>query len=224
MSTESQASHSGFCIALAWPETRCKQAGAWYDGLMRLLRVNRRGYYKVGHAALVLIADEDGHCHYFDFGRYHTPHGHGRVRSALTDHDLMIRIKAKRNGTTLLNTRSILQELFDNPAVHGDGPIHGAVTRVDFDTAFKQATKMQEHDSIPYGPFVQEGTNCSRFVNTVLLAGKTPLFERLKLRAPFRVTPSPIGNLRALNAKNIVVGHGCERVPANSVVSELAHQ
>ena len=222
MSLVDRACHSGFCIALAWPETKCKQAGAWYDGLMRLLRVNRGGYYKVGHAALVLISDEEDRCHYFDFGRYHTPHGHGRVRSALTDHNLEIVTEPQINGTTLVNAREILEELFVNPAVHGDGPIHGAVTRVDFHVAFERVAKLQEKDSIPYGPFLRGGVNCSRFVNTILLAGRAKPIELAKLLAPYRVTPSPMGNLRALNAKNIVVGSGEETV-VDIVAQKLVH-
>ncbi len=47
--------HTGFAIALAWPQTYCKQPGAWYDPITLLLGINKNNYYKVGHAALVLI-------------------------------------------------------------------------------------------------------------------------------------------------------------------------
>ena len=70
----SKNKHNGFAIALAWPETQCKEAVAWYDGLMRMININKNGYYKVGHAAIVLVEDISGRCHYFDFGRYHAPH------------------------------------------------------------------------------------------------------------------------------------------------------
>ena len=54
--------HDGFAIALAWPETLCKQAGAWYDYLLYYAGINRKGYYKVGHAAVVLVDDETQSC------------------------------------------------------------------------------------------------------------------------------------------------------------------
>ena len=46
---------NGFVIACAWPETMCKQPGSWYDSLMNYLGISQDGYYKVGHAALILI-------------------------------------------------------------------------------------------------------------------------------------------------------------------------
>ena len=84
----SRRKDSGFAIAIAWPQTYCKQPGSWYDPLTALLGINRNNYYRAGHAALVLIDIQGKKCHYFDFGRYHSPFQHGRVRSAETDHDL----------------------------------------------------------------------------------------------------------------------------------------
>ena len=46
---------NGFAIAIAWPEFMGKQAGSWYDPLMRLLRFNKNFHYQVGHASLILI-------------------------------------------------------------------------------------------------------------------------------------------------------------------------
>src|SRR6056297_275305 len=82
--------YTGFAIALAWPEAYCKQPGAWYDPLLLWLKINKNNFYKVGHAAVVLADVENRKFHYFDFGRYHAPYGHGRVRSATTDDDLTI--------------------------------------------------------------------------------------------------------------------------------------
>ena len=71
---------TGFAIALAWPETYCKQAGSWYEFITAALGINRNNYYKAGHAALVLVDGINKTCHYFDFGRYHSPFQHGRVK------------------------------------------------------------------------------------------------------------------------------------------------
>jgi len=49
---------TGFAIALAWPETNCKNAGSWYDELMELLGISKNHHYKVGHAALILISKD----------------------------------------------------------------------------------------------------------------------------------------------------------------------
>ncbi len=74
--------HTGFAIAIAWPSTFCKQPGSWYDPLTLWLGVNYNHYYRVGHAAVVLIDPDKNKCHYFDFGRYHAPFQYGRVRNA----------------------------------------------------------------------------------------------------------------------------------------------
>lgn len=205
--------HSGFAIALAWPETACKQAGAWYDGMLYHLGINKNGYYKVGHAALVLIDDETGSCSYFDFGRYHAPHGHGRVRSKLTDHDLEVDTKANISTDLkeILNLEEILSELHANPSTHGSGTIYGAVTRINYSKALKFTVQLQEKEHVPYGPFIPYGTNCSRFVNSAILAGKPVLSQRIKLNLPPMLTPTPLWNLKALGDQITSIGQSCQR-------------
>jgi len=192
--------HDGIAIAIAWPETLCKQAGAWYDIIFKLLRVNKNSYYKVGHAAVVLIEKKSGDCHYFDFGRYHTPFQSGRVRSVYTDHDLEIKTKANflENGG-LENFTDILIELAGNKSCHGSGDLHASYCHINFNKAFSKATKMEALSPIPYGPFIPNGTNCSRFVNTTILAGKPKLLHRFLLAYPKTFSPTPIGNVYALN-------------------------
>jgi hypothetical protein len=200
--------HDGFAIVLAWPETLCKQAGAWYDTLLYFLGINRKGYYKVGHAALVLVNDETGICSYFDFGRYHAPTGHGRVRSVKTDHDLKIESLAdiSTDRKEILNLSVLLAELHGNPSTHGTGAIFASTTRINFSKAMNYACQMQEREIITYGPFIPGGTNCSRFVNSAILAGEPALSQRIKLLLPPMLTPTPMWNLRALGNGVISVG------------------
>lgn len=191
--------HNGIAIALAWPETLCKQAGAWYDTPLKWLGINKSNYYKIGHAAVVLINKKSGDCHYFDFGRYHAPYQHGRVRSAFTDHDLEIKSKAIiSNDGELNNYNEILLELFNNESCHGSGRLHASYCTVNFNSAYAKANKMQLSSPIPYGPFLPNGTNCSRFVNTVILAGKPKWYFSLALAYPKTLSPTPIGNVKVL--------------------------
>ena len=189
----------GIVIALAWPETACKQAGAWYDGLSDKLGISRNGYYKVGHSALVLINRSSGKCHYADFGRYHAPQGFGRVRTEHSDHDLKIFTNAEIDSESneVLNLDSILIELFENASCHGSGKIYGAPFEVVFDAVLKSITDLQNKEFIEYGPFLREGTNCSRFVNAILQAGKPDFASKLKLMFPPMLTPTPMWNLEA---------------------------
>lgn len=192
--------YKGIAVALAWPATWCKQTGSWYDQPLQLLGINNRGYYQVGHAALVLADPANGTCQYFDFGRYHAPHGLGRIRSGRTDHDLIIntplRIDAGKPNNEDLNL--LLEELSQNPSTHGDGKLYAAWTEVDVISCQDKLQKMMESNFIAYGPFVRPGTNCSRFVNTILLAGTTDPFTRVRLAFPPMLTPTPMWNVMAL--------------------------
>ena len=190
----------GIAIAIAWPETNCKKAGAWYDLPMAWLGINKGNYYKVGHAAAILIEKASGSCFYFDFGRYHSPYKHGRVRSVLTDHELEITTKAVFDeGGKLSNFQEIVLELFQNESNHGTGYIIASYCDINFTAAYRKALQLQEMSPIPYGPFLPTGTNCSRFVNKVIVSGEPNWIHRLLLLAPKTLTPTPIGNVKALN-------------------------
>ena len=190
---------NSLAIALAWPETLCKQSGAWYDKPAEFFGVSKNHFYKVGHSAIVLINPENGHCHYFDFGRYHAPLGHGRVRDEVTDHELKINTTALLNADLkLLNYQDIIDEIQQNPSSHGDGQLYAGLSLIDFQSAFKKAKQMQKQGAINYGPFTLKGTNCSRFVNTILIHSSLSSILKLKLIFPKTLSPSPIGVVKNL--------------------------
>ena len=201
--------HNGFGIALAWPDTKCKQAGAWYDGVMSFIGFNKNGYYKVGHAALLLIDDETKSCKYYDFGRYHSPHGHGRVRSLSTDFDLKIQTKAHYNNGKLVNLRDILNELQSNKSTHGTGMIHSSILRLKVNKCKAYINTLQEKDWIPYGPFITKGINCSRFVCNALLKGEPSRKSKIALRFPLTLSPTPTWNLYA--TFNPIIKHSYDK-------------
>ncbi|WP_068474002.1 DUF6695 family protein [Saccharicrinis aurantiacus] len=191
--------HTGFAIAIAWPDTYCKQPGSWYDPLMSFLGINKNNYYKVGHAALCLINSEDGEVLYFDFGRYHSPFKHGRVRGSITDPELRIKTKAQidEKHKKLINFSEILNELQENASCHGEGPIHASYCTINFNQAHQKVLQLQS-DFIPYGPFLLNGSNCSRFVNKAILAGNPNFKTKVILKFGIPLTPTPIGNVKAL--------------------------
>ena len=194
---------NGFAIVLAWPKTLCKQAGSWYDFPMHYLGISNKGYYNVGHSAVVLVDDTTQSCHYFDFGRYHAPHGYGRVRSAETDHDLRIELKAVYNNiqTDIINLNEVLSNLYENPSTHGTGTIYGAITRIHFEEALTFPKQLQKKEFVRYGPFIPSGTNCSRFVSSTVQAGNPVLFQQIRLKFPLTISPTPMWNLRAIGSK-----------------------
>lgn len=198
--------HNGFAIAIAWPETWCKQPGAWYDGFINRIGVSKHHYYKVGHAALVLVDEKTGRCHYFDFGRYHTPFQHGRVRSERTDDGLKMKVRAKISDDKkhILNFEEILTELQNKAECHGEGAIHASYGRINFVKALAKAEEMQRQSPIKYGPFRYGGSNCSRFVNTVIRAGKPDMKALFKLNFWVPLTPTPMNNVNAFNHKTML--------------------
>ena len=189
-----------FIITLAWPEGMVTAAGAWYDKIL-----SNQGKYRVGHAALVLINGETKESCYFDFGRYHTPKGYGRVRDAESDPDLELIKPIIKNGE-LINLKKILIQLHAMKATHGEGKLYASLLAgINFDNAYYLAKKMQKKDMIPYGPFVRNGTNCSRFVATILQASNPPFIKRLRLKYPFCISPSPKRNVSITNNQYFVV-------------------
>jgi len=197
---------TGFAIAIAWPETYCKQAGAWYEWITSGLGISKNNYYKAGHAALVLVDSEHEKCFYFDFGRYHSPFQHGRARGAITDPDLTVQTvpKISVDGKKLLNFHEILNELQQNPSCHGDGKLHASYSPINFEKAYEKALEMQAISPIPYGPFRYKGSNCSRFVNTVLRAGKPNCKQLFRLNFMIPLTPTPLNNVHSFRNQTII--------------------
>ena len=183
-----------YALILAWPETKCKQAGAWYDGIMETVGVSKNGYYKVGHAAIVLI-NAKGEPFYFDFGRYHAPHGNGRVRDVSSDYDLALKTKINFENHKPQNIEELMNELQAKKACHGDGKLEASLVSINFKKAFDGAKKMQNKTFIPYGPFVYKGTNCSRFVKTVAHKGMSFSLRKVFLNTPLMLTPTPMWNV-----------------------------
>ncbi len=186
----------GEIIVLAWPETPVRMAGGLYDKPLQWLGINRSGYYQAGHSALVLVHPEDGRCAYYDFGRYVTPLGKGRVRSAQTDVELEMPLKAQYNTSgKILNLPEILTFLAGHEPTHGTGVMYASVCSVDAKRAERWILELQAKGSIPYGPFVQKGSNCSRFVADAVLNSSKDRLVKWLVRWPFYWTPSPLGNV-----------------------------
>ncbi len=182
-------------LILAWPETKCKQAGAWYDSVTHALGFAKDGYYKVGHAAIALVDGRNGNVKYFDFGRYHSPHGYGRIRDEETDHDLKINTIVQWEETIPLNLPDLIEELQSNESCHGEGPIQVGILPIDFKKSFTRAIEMQSEEFWVYGPFVRKGTNCSRFVRTVAKAGSKKRLRSFKMSVPWMISPTPMWNV-----------------------------
>lgn len=198
--------NTGKIIILAFPDTFVTMSNEWICKILPIVGLGTKDYIKAGHAALVLIENRSGKAKYFDFGRYVTPNGMGRVRGANTDAELQIPIDAKIDAHgNLSNLSEFLLWLEAHPEkTHGEGRLLASVCDfIDFDKAKKYIEALQDRGSIPYGAFVKEGSNCSRFVTDTILTAthdktikKTLLFNK-------KFTPSTVGNVEKASTGTI---------------------
>lgn len=219
--------HTGFALVLAWPQTYCKQPGAWYDGLSSLLHLSKNNYYQVGHAAIVLISIKKQRAFYFDFGRYHAPFQHGRARGAKTDFDLELQTTPKFSidHSTVTNYDVFLKELQSHNAFHGDGTLESSIAKINFEKSLLEAERIQNKDFLPYGPFVRGGSNCSRFVHSVVNAGLVEKNRKLKLNWFIPLTPTPMSNVKAFDfQKSTAKFYDCELSSPQKELSTLEKQ
>ncbi len=184
-------------IVLAWPDVFVSGVDGFYEPLFKSLGIQHSGKYKAGHAALVLINNETGHCEFFDFGRYITPDGKGRVRGAKTDPEVAVPIKAKIQDNRVTNLEEILLWLDANEKItHGEGRMIASVCQeVSYKAAKSFVEKEQNKGSWRYSPFHLIATNCSRFVADVCRAGSLNKWIKVKNAVRITFTPSPLGNV-----------------------------
>ena len=201
-----------FIIALAWPEGMCKTAGSWYDFIFGKKREMRGG-----HAAIVLVNSITKKLYYMDNGRYHTPLGFARIRDEETDWDVKINIKAEINSDTIINIDQILLEISNNSSNHGDGTLYASVlNNISFDNAYSYAKKHQRKGAIPYGPFIINGFNCSRFVASTIIHSSPPFITKIRLMLPCTLIPTPKRNISICNKNYYVVDkESCQRIKRN---------
>ena len=192
-------SHStGIIVILAYPDTIVRPAtGEFSRKIWPVFGVGGKHAVQAGHAAMLLISKETKDIQYFDFGRYVTSDGFGRVRSVQTDPEVVIPFKAIIENNTIVNLQELLLFLEAHPEnTHGEGRLVASVnTEIHFEKALRFIEQLQGKIEIPYGAFILNGSNCSRFVNEVLVASTTNFGIRNWLRRSRIVTPSPISNV-----------------------------
>lgn len=188
-------------IPLAWPDLTARgQEKIWY--YLKKLRVLKNVNFKVGHAAMVVALDNE--FLYFDFGRYITPLGFGRTRSAETDPKLVLNTAPiwSENGK-LLNLEELCQELENiKDATHGNGPMYSSIHyEANVLPLLGFVKEIIEKGFVRYSAFNTNDSNCARFVATSLLAGwESNNSFRARFKAPITVAPTPYFNVIAASS------------------------
>ncbi len=196
-------SSTGIILTLAYPDTIVMVAEEWYSPLLRFIGIGKKNYIRAGHAALVLIEKETGVLEYHDFGRYITSEPFGRVRGRDTDRELHFPLKAIIKNNKIVNIDAILEFLATHPKLtHGDGRLVASVcASVNYDAARRYITHMQNRHFIRYAAFMNEATNCARFVTDTLIQSVTNTVIKKKLEDSKWFTPSTVGNVLLSNTE-----------------------
>lgn len=185
-------------IPLAWPEMTARgQEKIWV--ILRKLGVVKNINFKVGHAAMVVALDSQ--FLYYDFGRYITPMGFGRTRSAETDPKLTLHtIPIWSDDGKLINLEELCAELESiKNATHGDGPLYASINHeTNLINLFQYIHSIINRGYIRYNALVRSHSNCARFVAQAMLAGwskNTPCRKHFFL--PVTIAPTPYFNVLA---------------------------
>ena len=185
-------------IPLAWPELTARGPEKIW-GILRKARIVKNVNFKVGHAAMVVALDDE--FHYFDFGRYITPIGFGRARSAETDPKLVLNLIPEwSNDRKLLNFEALCQELENiKIATHGDGPMFASIHyHADIIKVLTYAKSVIDLGYTRYNAFQTKDSNCARFVAKSLMAGwNSDSQYRSRFKTPITVAPTPYFNVVA---------------------------
>ncbi|WP_439128946.1 DUF6695 family protein [Polaribacter sp.] len=188
----------GIIVLLSYPDTVVRPA-YWEksSAIWPKIGIGTKHAVQAGHAALLLIKKSASEINYFDFGRYITSYGNGRVRSKETDPELVVPLKAKFKNNELLNLEEILLWIETHPEkTHGDGRLVAGINEeIDYQIAHQYIEKCISKKEIPYGAFIKNGSNCARFVTDTLIASTTNHKIKKRLQSSNLFTPSPIGNV-----------------------------
>ncbi|TXD51474.1 MULTISPECIES: DUF6695 family protein [unclassified Polaribacter] len=188
----------GIVIILSYPDTVVRPA--YWESFSRFwtkIGIGSEHAVQAGHTGFLLIKKNEPEIKYFDFGRYITSYGNGRVRSFETDPELYIPLKATFNNNTLTNLTDILLWLERHPEkTHGKGRLIASMNhKIDFDTALNFIHQLIDKKELPYGVFLKRGSNCARFVTDTMINSCTKKRIQIRLKCSYLLTPSPIGNI-----------------------------
>lgn len=189
--------YTGKIIVLAFPDTFVKMSDELMCKILPLIGLGTRTHIKAGHAALVLIENATGNAFYYDFGRYITPEGKGRVRGANTDVELEIPFKGKIKEGQLENLEEFLLWLDAHPEkTHGMGRLVASLCEdVNYERAATFINDLQSQGSVPYKAFGKVGSNCARFVTETILSATENQAVIRHLLHNKKFTPSTVGNV-----------------------------
>jgi hypothetical protein len=188
-------------VPLAWPELTARGPEKIWT-ILKKARIVKNINFKVGHAAMVVALDHE--FFYFDFGRYITPLGFGRARSAETDPKLVLKLIPEwSEDGKLLNFEALCHELETiKIATHGDGPMFASIHyEANISKLLTYAKSVIDTGYVRYKAFNTKDSNCARFVSKSLMAGwETDSIYLSRFKRPVTIAPTPYFNVVAASS------------------------
>lgn len=212
--------YKDFIIPIAWSGANVVTAGGFYDRFLSILKFHKNGFYKVGHAAFLLVNGENGNIDYCDFGRYIAPKKYGRIRDKETDPEVAFDVKAKIDNGKIVNFNEIIKAISIHPYTRGSGTVFAGIqNKISREKAIEFIKKKQSRPYMPYGPFVFDGSNCARFVAQTIAFSKKG--NGLRFLYPLYLTPSPVGNIFNTSYQTIYRLEASGEVTAHEIIGRI---
>lgn len=189
--------YEDLAIVLAWPEQTARGDESWMS-LFKKLGIVKNLNFKVGHSAIILIEKKTGKLAYFDFGRYISPRGYGRARSAVVDPRLQMENTAQIANGEIQNLLALLNELKSiEYATHGGKSLYFSIAQqLSFMKGIQYAQSVVDQGHILYGALARNNNSCSRYVAQILLASLKPKHpSRRSIYLPESFKASPMSNV-----------------------------
>ncbi|MGL5015649.1 MAG: DUF6695 family protein [Bacteroidales bacterium] len=199
--SEKSKTDNATLIVMAYPEAIVRTTPSLYSEILPYLGMGVPGRIRAGHACMVIVKEGSSEFEYFDFGRYITPDGYSRVRGKDSDPETKVDVIAQWDGKHLLNVEELLQWLHDHPEkTHGSGDLYASVSEiVNYERVKEYIEEIQQRELLPYGPFVKNGSNCSRFVTGAMYHGILDEDVQQDIELTCTFTPSVLANVEAAN-------------------------
>ncbi len=119
---------NGTLIVMAYPNLIVKSVGSFSSKLYPLIGIGSKDRTRAGHACMILVKDDSSTFEYIDNGRYISPEGFSRVRSADTDFETKVEVEAQWHDGKIANIEELLRWLYDHPEkTHGGNDLYASV-------------------------------------------------------------------------------------------------
>ncbi len=189
--------HHDLAIILAWPDATIRGDEKWMM-FFKKIGIVKNLNFKVGHTGIILVARGSNALLYYDFGRYISPRGYGRARSAQTDPRLkMDTIAVIDQHNRIQNLDEIVAELDGMKEVtQGEGRLFFSIAEgLSFTKAKRYADELVMKGSMPYGAVARDNNNCSRFITRLLIHASPKYHFFHGIRYPETIKSSPMSNV-----------------------------